>query len=155
MGNVLSLDIGTKMGYCIRGMTHGPSEIDTHGFVFFASDKNKSFDTRYNYFSLWLKDANYYFGPIKTIVYEDVKAHRGTRAAHVYGGFVATLSTFCCLNNIELVPVGVKTIKKHITGNGNADKQKVIEAVRALGYDVHSSDEADAIALMDYFLKRC
>ena len=40
------------------------------------------------------------------------------------------------------VPVG--TIKRHVTGQGNADKEAVIAAVRALGFDPADDNEADA-----------
>jgi Holliday junction resolvasome RuvABC endonuclease subunit len=49
------------------------------------------------------------------------------------------------------VPVG--TIKRHITGRGNADKDAVIAAVRALGFDPVDDNEADALALLDCALK--
>ena len=44
------------------------------------------------------------------------------------------------------VPVG--TIKRHVTGKGNAPKQAVIEAVRARGFAPADDNEADAIALL-------
>jgi crossover junction endodeoxyribonuclease RuvC len=49
------------------------------------------------------------------------------------------------------VPVG--TIKRHTTGRGNADKEAVIAAVRALGFDPVDDNEADALALLDWALK--
>jgi Holliday junction resolvasome RuvABC endonuclease subunit len=44
------------------------------------------------------------------------------------------------------VPVG--TIKRFITGKGNADKQAVIDAVRARGFQPKDDNEADAIAIL-------
>jgi Holliday junction resolvasome RuvABC endonuclease subunit len=49
------------------------------------------------------------------------------------------------------VPVG--TIKRHVTGRGNADKDAVIAAVRRLGFDPVDDNEADALALLDWALK--
>jgi Holliday junction resolvasome RuvABC endonuclease subunit len=49
------------------------------------------------------------------------------------------------------VPVG--TIKRHATGRGNADKDAVIAAVRALGFDPVDDNEADALALLDWALE--
>jgi hypothetical protein len=43
------------------------------------------------------------------------------------------------------VPVG--TIKRSITGRGNADKDSVIAAVRTRGYNPADDNEADAIAI--------
>ena len=48
------------------------------------------------------------------------------------------------------MPVG--TIKRHITGRGNADKDAVIAAVRALGFDPADDNEADALALLHWAL---
>ncbi|MCK9369467.1 hypothetical protein M0R04_05975 [Candidatus Dojkabacteria bacterium] len=44
------------------------------------------------------------------------------------------------------------SIKKFITGHGNASKEDVIQACEALGYTVNSEHEADALAmaLMSY-----
>lgn len=44
------------------------------------------------------------------------------------------------------VPVG--TIKRHVTGKGNADKQAVIAAIKARGYAPVDDNEADAIAIL-------
>ncbi len=40
------------------------------------------------------------------------------------------------------------TIKRHVTGKGNASKQTVIEAVRCRGHDPVDDDEADVIAIL-------
>jgi Holliday junction resolvasome RuvABC endonuclease subunit len=44
------------------------------------------------------------------------------------------------------VPVG--TIKRFITGKGNADKAAVIAAVQAKGFAPADDNEADAIAIL-------
>ena len=46
------------------------------------------------------------------------------------------------------MPVG--TIKRHVTGKGNADKEAVIEAVRRLGFAPADDNEADALALLHW-----
>ena len=46
------------------------------------------------------------------------------------------------------MPVG--TIKRHIAGKGNADKQAVIDAVRRLGFQPADDNEADALALLHW-----
>ena len=42
------------------------------------------------------------------------------------------------------------TIKRHIAGKGNADKQAVIDAVRRLGFSPADDNEADALALLHW-----
>ncbi len=50
-----------------------------------------------------------------------------------------------------LCPVG--TIKRFVTGRGNADKAAVIEAVRVRGYSPVDDNEADAIAILLWALE--
>jgi Holliday junction resolvasome RuvABC endonuclease subunit len=42
----------------------------------------------------------------------------------------------------------VKTIKRFITGKGNASKSEVIEAIHEKGFSPRDDNEADALALM-------
>ena len=44
------------------------------------------------------------------------------------------------------MPVG--TIKKFLTGQGNANKQAIIDAARARGFAPADDNEADAIAIL-------
>ena len=46
------------------------------------------------------------------------------------------------------VPVG--TIKRHATGKGNASKDEMIAAMRALGHAVTDDNEADALAILHW-----
>ncbi len=55
-----------------------------------------------------------------------IRRHLGTDAAHCYGGFLAVLSAWCEENNIPYQGVNVKTIKRFITGKGNASKSLFI-----------------------------
>ena len=51
----------------------------------------------------------------------------------------------------EGVPVG--TIKRHATGKGNADKEAMIAAARARGFNPADDNEADAIAILFWALE--
>jgi Holliday junction resolvasome RuvABC endonuclease subunit len=42
----------------------------------------------------------------------------------------------------------VGTIKRHVTGRGNADKVAMVAAVRARGFKPADDNEADALALL-------
>ncbi|MFP3022643.1 MAG: Holliday junction resolvase, partial [Wolbachia sp.] len=72
---------------------------------------------------------------------------------HCYGGFLAVLSAWCEENNIPYQGVNVKTIKRFITGKGNASKSEVIEAIREKSFSPRDDNEADALALMFYISK--
>lgn len=87
-------------------------------------------------------------GFIKHVVYEAVRRHVGTDAAHVYGGLMMTLQTWCENNQIPYEGVAVGTIKKFFTGRGNASKNEMIAKAREIGYSPVDDNEADAIALL-------
>ncbi|MFQ3307343.1 MAG: crossover junction endodeoxyribonuclease RuvC [Candidatus Midichloriaceae bacterium] len=52
-------------------------------------------------------------------------------------------------NKIDLVEYPAKTIKKTVTGNGNADKRHIVKMLKLLipGVDIELFDEADAVAI--------
>lgn len=78
------------------------------------------------------------------------RRHVSTDSSHVYGGFLATLSAWCEHRDLPYEGVPVGTIKRYVTGKGNANKQAVTVAVRALGYRPEDDNEADAIALLHW-----
>ena len=87
-------------------------------------------------------------GGIDAVYFEEVRRHVGTDAAHVFGGFLATLSAWCEDHAIPYQGVPVGTIKRHVTGRGNADKAAMISAVQARGFEPADDNEADAIAIL-------
>jgi Holliday junction resolvasome RuvABC endonuclease subunit len=86
--------------------------------------------------------------PIRIVFFEEVRAHKGVDAAHVYGGLMATLQAWCEKNAIPYEGVPVGAIKKFATGKGNAGKPQMIAAAEDWGYSPASDDEADALALL-------
>lgn len=80
------------------------------------------------------------------LVYEEVRRHAGTTAAHVYGGIVATIQTLLEEHGIPYMAIPVGTIKKHATGNGSASKAAMISAANERWHTrVSTDDEADAL----------
>ncbi len=104
-------------------------------------------------FRSWLNEMKEKFSNIEAVYFEEVRRHLGTDAAHCYGGFLAVLSAWCEENNIPYQGVNVKTIKRFITGKGNASKSEVIEAIREKSFLPRDDNEADALALMFYISK--
>jgi len=92
-------------------------------------------------------------GRIAAVYFEEVRRHLSTDAAHVHGGLLATLTAWCEQRASAYHGVPVGTIKRHITGRGNADKAAVIEAVCARGYSPADDNEADAIAILLWALE--
>lgn len=86
------------------------------------------------------------------IYYEEVRRHRGTDAAHVYGGLMATLTALCEVRKVPYDAVPVGTIKKFWTGSGNADKGRMVNEAIRRGFKPEDDNEADALALLHWKL---
>ena len=105
---------------------------------------------RYLRFKRWLSELKALATDIHAVYFEEVRRHAGVDAAHVYGGLMATLTTWCEHHGIPYQGVPVGTIKKHATGKGNAGKEEVMAAMRAKGHPVADDNEADALALLHW-----
>lgn len=141
---ILALDLGTDTGWAIEydGTIYS-------GVQSFKNDRYSGGGMRYLKFDNWLNQMT----DVVQVYFEEVRAHKGIDAAHVYGGFLAKLTSWCEKNSIpyEGVPVGV--IKKSLTGKGNSNKEKMMEAVKEKGFNPTDHNEADAIAIMLHILK--
>ena len=146
----LSLDLGTTAGWAL-----GDKEKTKHiksGILKLKPTRFQSHGHRFYDFKKFLQEIHLEHS-LSLCTYEEVRKHIGTDAAHVYGGFVATLQSWCIEHSVEYYGVPVGTIKKHITGKGNAGKEDVIDSVKKkLNIFPKDHNEADAIALCDYCL---
>ena len=84
---------------------------------------------------------------VDMVVFEEVRGHKGTDAAHVYGGIVAIITEHCEMNQIPYSGVPVGTIKKYATGKGNVNKEAMIMAARERWPDIDLVDDNQADAL--------
>ena len=141
---ILALDLGTTTGWALRA----PDALITSGTVSFRPGRFDGGGMRYLRFTNWLTEIDRLSGPVGAIWFEEVRRHAGTDAAHVYGGLMATLTTWAELRGVAYAGVPVGTIKRHATGKGNADKVAMIAAVRSRGFSPVDDNEADAIALL-------
>lgn len=143
---ILSLDLGTTTGWALRTPT---GQIVT-GTSFFESNRYSGGGMRFLRFTQWLDELQTAYGQISLVWFEEVRAHKGVDAAHVYGGLMGTLTAWCEFHGTpyEGVPVGV--IKRHATGKGNASKDDVIAYVQSKGFKPKDDNEADAIALLHW-----
>lgn len=148
-GATLSLDLGQKTGWAIQA----PAMPITSGTMEFKPGRFEGGGMIFLRFKAWLDELDESAGGIGAVYFEEVRGHRGTLAAQVHGGFLAHLTARCECHGIPYQGVPVATIKKHVTGRGNADKAAVISAVRALGFNPADDNEADALALLDWTLK--
>ena len=140
--NILALDLGTTTGWCIGPFGGRPE----HGFWQLKTSRFEGGGMRFLRFQKLLTSIHE-LSPADAVWYEEVRRHRGTDAAHVYGGLQATLTAWCEERHIPYGAIPVGTIKRSATGKGNAGKAEVIEGVRKKGFDVTDDNEADAVAL--------
>lgn len=142
--SLLSLDLGTTTGWAVL---HRDGTI-TSGSESFKPGRFEGGGMRFLRFKRWLTEVKNSVDGLDAVYFEEVRRHAGVDAAHAYGGFMAHLTAWCEHHQIPYQGVPVGTIKRHVTGKGNADKAAMVAAVTALGYSPTDDNEADAIALL-------
>ena len=145
---ILAIDLGTHTGWAIR--TRDGSI--TSGTVTFRPGRFEGAGMTFLRFRAWLNETAGLVQGIDQVDFEEVRAHLGTTAAHVYGGFLAILTAWCEYVRVPYRGVPVATIKRHATGKGNAGKEAVIAAMRAKGHQPGDDNEADALAILHWAL---
>ena len=145
---ILALDLGSSTGWAL----HGREGAVSSGVQTFRPNRFEGGGMAFLRFNHWLSELNDAAGPIGAAFFEEVRAHRGTLAAHIYGGFMAHLEAWAEFRNVPYEGVPVGTIKKFATGKGNAGKEEVIAAVRRMGHAPADDNEADALALLEWAL---
>jgi len=143
---ILALDLGTTTGWALRS----PDGAITSGTQSFRPQRFEGGGMRFLRFKRWLTELKAHAGVIDSLHFEEVRRHVSTDAAHAYGGFLATLTSWCEHHQIPYQGVPVGTIKKHATGKGNASKDEMITAMRRLGHVPTDDNEADALALLHW-----
>ena len=146
---VLALDLGTTTGWALQAA----DGLITSGTVSFRPSRYDGGGMRYLRFRGWLEQLALDAGAITAIHFEEVRRHVGTDAAHVYGGLLATLTSWAETARIAYQGVPVGTIKRHATGKGNANKDAMMAAARARGFSPTDDNEADAIAILLWALE--
>ncbi|WP_336277114.1 crossover junction endodeoxyribonuclease RuvC [Bartonella sp. CB178] len=144
INTILCLDLGTKTGWAICG-------ADNHiisGTVSFQPRRFEGGGMRYLRFKQWLTEIMMVASKIESVYFEEVRRHVGTDAAHIYGGLLATLTAWCEDHTIPYEGIPVGTIKKAMTGKGNASKEEMIRAMHAKGHAPCDDNEADALAIL-------
>jgi hypothetical protein len=149
-GSLLALDLGTHMGWALRSR----SGVISSGTNHYKPGRFEGAGMAFVRFGGWLDEVSRNGGPLASVVFEEVRAHAGTLAAQVYGGFLAHLTAWCERKSVPYLGVSVGTIKRHATGKGNASKDEVIAAVRRRGFNPGDDNEADALALLDWAISQ-
>ena len=136
-----SLPLATPRNRCILA-------LDLGGTVSLRPGRFDGGGMRYLRFTNWLTEIDRLSGPVAAIWFEEVRRHAGTDASHIYGGLMATLTSWAELRGVPYEGVPVGSIKRHASGKGNADKAAMVAAVRSRGFSPADDNEADAIAIL-------
>lgn len=142
--SILALDLGSQLGWAVRL----PDGQIVSGTVSFKPGRFEGAGMGFLRFRHWLDEIAKTSSGLGVVYFEEVRAHAGTLAAQVYGGFTGHLTAWCEANIVPYQGVPVATIKKSATGKGNADKKAVIAAIQSKGFHPQDDNEADALALL-------
>lgn len=140
---VLALDLGTTTGWAV-----GVPGAWFSGTWNLKGGRYEGGGMRYLRFKGFLDEVVQ--SGIDSVVFEEVRRHAGTDAAHVYGGLMGVLTSWCEERSIPYEGVPVGTIKRFWTGKGNAGKPAMIAECSYRDIAVKDDNEADAVALLHY-----
>jgi Holliday junction resolvasome RuvABC endonuclease subunit len=143
--SLLGLDLGTHTGFARLDVSHKGTSYLT-GAWDFTPTRFDSPGLRYSRFAMQLREQ-FVLG-VDKVFYEKVMRHLGTAAAHAYGAYLAVLHMECEAAGIQFEGLSVQEIKTFATGKGNANKDKMVAAIKAWGFNPKTEDEADAIAIV-------
>jgi Holliday junction resolvasome RuvABC endonuclease subunit len=146
MDGVLALDLGTLTGYAIcangeiicgtKKLRHDKAAAGVRALDF------------YRWLTKTIEAHNIY-----SVFFERVYGHKGTAAAQCFGGFMYILAMVCEERHVKCIGIPVGTIKKFMTGKGNATKEEMMMAARSRGFNPIDDNEADALAILFLALK--
>lgn len=140
---LLGLDLGTKTGFAYLTVDKGNGTALVSGAWNFKPTRFDSPALRFSRFGTAVR--SFLALGVDRVFFEKVLRHKGTYAAHIYGGFYSELIQACDEYGVLYEGIGVQEIKKHIAGKGNAPKALVMAALKQRGYHPETEDEGDAL----------
>ena len=143
--NILALDLASATGWA----TLYDGNISS-GVQEFGLKRGESAGMRFLRYRAWLKTMEEFCpNEVELIVYEQAH-HRGGAATQLCVGLVTDTLAFAADIGAETMPVHSAVLKKWATGKGNSNKEKMIDAAKAMGCRPKDDNEADAFLLLKY-----
>lgn len=143
---LIGLDLGTNCGFAVSASSPTGTAIVSGAWDLSIDTSHDSPSLRFEKFATHL-DGILALSP-QRVFYEVVRRHRGIKAGHIYGAFLAKMQERCDHFNVPFHGLSVQEIKKFATGKGNASKDEMIRAMQVRGYDPKCDNEADALAIL-------
>lgn len=140
MLKILALDMATTTGWA-----HGPN-TNQSGCWKLQPSRFESAGLRFVKFEKALVEKIKAEG-ITMLAFEEVRAHNGIDAGHIYGGLLAVMQLVALRFNVPYKAFGVGAIKRTATGKGSANKKAMIEAAVNFfpSVDIIDDNHADAL----------
>ena len=143
---LLALDLGSRTGWAID---HGGPVAA--GYEDFLAGRHEGGGMRFLRFRRFL-DSILTDGTV--VGYEEVAAHKGTQAAHVYGALHGHLTALCEERGVAYKGFPVATVKRKALGKGGGkgtDKDAMLAAARVRWPELEVEDDnvADALFVLE------
>lgn len=138
---ILAIDPATVFGYC-----YGPEMAATgfHNLGPAKESKGRRLLDFYAHLERLIKKSN-----AKVIAYERPAGGHFT-GVQFHCNLEAIILVLAELNNIQVIPVSAKSVKKFVTGNGNAKKPEMVAEIKKAYPHVRDHNEADAIGIYNF-----
>lgn len=143
--STLALDLGSTCGWAMHN-----SQGVTSGTISFKK-KGKFHDSGYSDLYVFLTEK-FMLDEAIEIAVEKPHAGRFINPLRILFGLLAIVHFFANRYQVTLTEYSPKAIKKFATGNGNADKKRMVLAVQEGYPKVTDNNEADALALLHLHL---
>ena len=155
---ILALDLAMRVGFATWNGAARRS-----GFVDFKPGRGESPGMLFVRFEQWLEELSAR-GEWDLIVYEQAFRMRSGYAAGVAFGLIGVVLKICAARGIQHAAVNGAKLKKWVTGDGAAKKERVVKKVVETFFPGDSAEErerrlrsldhneADAIAVIEYAL---
>lgn len=147
---VLALDCATLTGWAVGMRRNDCVECFESGVKNLTPDGKPAFPGA-RFRRLWnlMTDTKIKHPTLKLIAFELPIGESTSQIQKAYShGYIAVIQMFCAGQQLGYRGVHVGTLKKFMTGKGNAEKSEMIAAVKARGFEPRDDNEADAIAIM-------
>ena len=151
---LLTLDLATKTGFAVGDISSGERPLSgTHTLPSTGTDIGRFLLA----FDRWVSDLIVFHKP-SLVVFEAPLFLAGGKSnistARKLMCLAGMTEYFCSKHKVMVRECNVSTIKKYFTGNGRADKPKMIAAAKALGFEPKDDNEADALAIYFYTMNK-
>ena len=140
---ILALDIASLTGICVGSPTEIP-QLSHHRFPSTGSDIGRFLDAG----EVWVRSFLQTTAPA-LVVFEAPVLPQTTSIATVrkLHGLAGIIEMGCYRAGIEVAEAHLQSVKKALTGKGNAQKPDMVAACRRYGFDPKVEDEADAFGV--------